>query len=388
MPRARYVIPVLGILVVLAAVVGPLAGAQQVETSVEIEASPTDYEASEATHTVEFTVGQDAASAGEQFDDVLIDYEPGAEPADVSNVDPEAIQWIGIDRGGNNTGTRVDEEATVVEVSTGHDGQALFVETAGELTLDSGDEVVVVYQGVQNPQDQGQATDSEVAVTLNPDGSADEASGPVRYEWNNATVSMPDQETSGEMVIVEEVTLSEDGFVVVQNESGEYPDEIRGGVYLDAGEHENVAVEVDPPVSSNTELYAQAYLDTNGDHNFQYDGGLVDRPFETQDGNVMAVDPAEISHTGDGSTTPTATETTPTETETSTSTEEGDEGTATDAEDTTEETDPETDDTETEDVTIREETVDGGDADADGPGFGTLAGVIALLVASMLARRR
>lgn len=392
MHSARITITVLGILVIVAAVGGPLASGQAADTDVAIEASPTDYEAAEATHTVGFTVGSDAASAGEQFDDVLIDYEPGELPADVSNVDTDAIQWIGIDRGGDNTGTRIDEEATVVEVSDQHDGQALLVETAGELTLEAGDQVIVVYQSVQNPQDQSQSTNSDVAVTLNTDGAADEATGTVRYEWNTATVSMADQEITGETVTIQEATLSENGFVVVQNESGRVPDEIRGATYLQAGEHEAVEVELDPTVSSDTELHAQVYLDTNGDHSFEYDGALVDRPFVTKDGNIMATDSAEISHTDDGSTdTPTGTETTadttPTETEASASTQtEGGGETATEADDTPAGTDAARDETETEDGGMGGETDDGADTDAGGPGFGLLAGVVAAVAALMLTR--
>lgn len=397
MDSARITIAFVGILVILAAVAGPSAGGQETDNVVAFESSPTDYEAAEATHTAGFTVETGAPSAGEQFDDVLIDYEPGELPADVSNVDADAIQWIGIDRGGDNTGTRIDEAATVVEVSDQHDGQALLVETAGELTLEAGDQVIVVYQSVQNPQDQSQSTNSDVAVTLNIDGSADEATGTVRYEWNTATVSMVDQETGGETVTVDEVTLSENGFVVVQNEQGRSADEIRGATYLEAGEHENVEVELDPAVSSDTELHAQVYLDTNGDHRFEYDGALVDRPFVTKDGNIMATDSAEVSHTDDGSTdTPTGTETTPTETEASASTQTaGDEETVTEADNSPEGTDAATDETETEDGGMGGETVDGeepdtdteADANADGPGFGVLGGIVALVAALVFARR-
>lgn len=397
MQPAGYAIITLGSLLVLASVAGPLAGAQEADADVAIEASPSDYEDAEATHTAGFTVGTDAGSTGEQLNDVLIDYEPGSLPADVSNVDADAIQWVGIDRGGDATGTGVDEEATVVEVSDQHDGQALLVETAGELTLEAGDEVVVVYQGVQNPQDQSQAADSEVVVTLNVDGSADEATGTVRYEWNAATVSMADQGTSGGTVTVDEAMLSEDGFVVVQNESGRSPDEIRGATYLEAGEHEDVEVQLDPSVSSDADLHAQVYLDTDGDHRFGYDGGLVDRPFETQDGNVMAADSAQISHTDDGSTatpadtstgTETSAESTPTVTETSASTRtDGAEETATEGDDTPEETDVATDGTDTEDAGMGEGTDDGRDTGAGGPGFGLFAGGVALVAALVLARR-
>lgn len=401
MDSARISIAFVGILVILAALAGPPAGGQEADTRVSFESSPTDYEAAEATHSAGFSVETGAPSVGEQFDDVLIDYEPGELPADVSNVDADAIQWIGIDRGGDNTGTRIDEAATVVEVSDQHDGQALLVETAGELTLEAGDQVIVVYQSVQNPQDQSQSTNSDVTVTLNIDGSADEATGTVRYEWNTATVSMADQETGGETVTVEGVTLSENGFVVVQNEQGRSSDEIRGATYLEAGEHENVEVKLDPAVSSDTELHAQVYLDTNGDHRFEYDGALVDRPFVTKDGNIMATDSAEISHTDDGSTdtptgTETAAETTPTETEASASTQTaGDEETATAADDTPEGTDAATEETETEDGGMGGETDDGeeadtdteADANADGPGFGVLGGVAALVAALVLARR-
>ena len=397
------------LLVLLSAATAVAPAAQTTETAVEVSASPTDWDEAQATHAVVFTVGSDAESAGEQFDSILVDYEPGAEPADVSNVGPESVRWVGIDRDGDDVGTRVDETATISEVDDARDGQALRIQTNGDLQLSAGDEVVAVYGGVQNPQDQGTTLESGVDVTLNDEGASDVASGGVTYEYNDANVSVSDQETGGDTVVVDAVTLSEPGFVVVLNESGRNPDAVRGATYLGAGSHQDVQVQLDPAVTDQEELHVQVHLDTDGDRRFEYAGGLVDRPFEDRDGTVMATASAQVTYANSApTTTPTETATdTPTGTATDTSTDDGTtgDGTATATDDaTTEDTatdettgdDASGDDASGDDATEDEDgfgtaDVDGtdgdGETDGDGPGFGAATAITVLLGAALVARR-
>jgi hypothetical protein len=411
----------LGILVLLSATAGVGFG-QSADAGVEVEASPTDWDEAEATHTVVFAVGSDAESAGGPVENVVVDYEPGEQPADVSNVGPDAVERIGVDRDGDDVGTRVDEEATVTEVGARQDGQTLRIETAGELQVSAGDEVVVVYQGVQNPQDQGSTVQSAVNVTLNEDGAADGAADDVRYEFNDAAVTMSDQETAGGSVTVDSADLSEGGFVVVLNESGRNPGAVRGAAYLEPGSHEDVHVDVDPGVSDEEELFAQVHLDTNGDQRFDYDGGLVDRPFENRDGAVLATDSARVTYS-EGAATPTEADganatATPTGTATSTDTpggpdetpDGGDGDTPGDGDASTGDETNGTADGETEDGSTAGdadgETENGTEGDAagdeagdaetaddettaeDGAGFGLATALVALLGGSLLRYRR
>lgn len=331
----------LAIVVVIGAMAGASAGTARtgdLGAAATVDATPSDPNEAESTHAVVVTLGPDAESTGSTFDDVVVDYAVGKPEADVSNVGAGTIERIGIDRGGDDRGTRVDVRANVTTVSGKRDGGAVRIATNGALTLQQGDEVVVVLRPVQNPQTAGSA---EVEVTVNSQSANDTATGTVTYEYNDASVAFADQSTTGETVTLSSVTLSEAGFVAVQNASGARPDEIRGhSAYLPAGTHEDVTVRLDTPVERDRELVAQAYTDANANRRFEYDvsGGEEDLPYRTRDGNLMGTDTAQVTHTtddGGGDATPTASPT-PTPTDTPTpgdgddgSDDGGDDGTAT-----------------------------------------------------------
>jgi PGF-CTERM protein len=325
----------LAVVVVLGATAGASAGTArtgELGSVATVDATPSDPNEAESTHAVVVPLGADAESPGTAFSDVVVDYAVGQPEADVSNVGAGTIERIGIDRGGDDRGTRVDVRANVTTVSGKRDGGAVRIATNGELTLQQGDEVVVVLRPVQNPQNAGSA---EVEVTVNSQGVNDTATGTVTYEYNDASVAFANQSTTGETVTVSSVTLSEAGFVAVQNASGARTDEIRGhSSYLPAGTHEDVTVRLDTPLERDRELVAQAYTDANANRRFEYDvsGGEEDFPYRTRDGNLMGTDTAQVSHTTDsggdtGTPTPTATpsdgsgdESTPTATPTPTPT--------------------------------------------------------------------
>ncbi|WP_255151580.1 DUF7282 domain-containing protein [Halorarius halobius] len=322
MTRTTLRATALSALVVLATLSGAAAvGGTTASTTVAVDATPTDPNDARATHTVVFTVGADAESAGAVFNDVLVDYTAGAPEADVSNVGAGSMGRIGIDRGGDDPGTRIDVAANVSTVSAKKDGTAVRIATKGNLTLQAGDEVVVVLTPVQNPQNAG---DAAVEVTVNSQGAADTATGTVGYEYNDAAVRFDNETTAGETVTVESVSLSEGGFVVVQNRTGETPNEVRGAsTYLPPGNHSNVVVPLSPGIDADATLYAQVYTDTNGDRRFRFDdtGGDVDDPYLTDDGNVMASDAARLTYDS------SASESTPTDrtaTDTATPTPDGD----------------------------------------------------------------
>jgi len=307
MPSTR-VAAVVAVVVVLTAVAASMPVATQQSSSVQVNASPTDPNEAESTHTVVFTPSLESAVVGSTFDDIRINYSADTPAADVSNVGAGTIERIGIDRGGDDVGTRIDVTATVTEVSAKSDGTDLLIRTNQELTIQTGDEVVVVIRPVQNPQTSGDVKTPNVDVVLNTEGTADSATDTVTYEYNDAAVNITDQSTSGGTVTVDQVNLSEDGYVAVANESGRNPSSVRGATYLEAGTHSDVEVDIEPPVADQTELWAQVHLDSNGDQRFNYtrSGGEVDEPFENRVGNVMASDGATV-FAADRTQTPTPT---------------------------------------------------------------------------------
>jgi PGF-CTERM protein len=278
-----------------------------------IDATPSDPNEAESTHAIVVPLGSAAETPGSPFRDVVVDYTVGAPTADVSNVGAGTVERIGIDRNGDDPGTRIDVNATITSVSGKKDGAAVRIATAGNHTLRQGDEVVVVLRPVQNPQNAGTA---KASVTINSQNAADVANGTVTYEYNDASIRFDNRTTTGETVTLSSVTLSEGGFVAIQNKSGANPGAIRGhSAYLSAGTHTDVTIQLDAPVETDRELVAQAYTDSNADLRFEFgaSGGEVDDPYLNRDGNVMGVDEATVEHTSDGDTsstpTPTATPT-------------------------------------------------------------------------------
>jgi len=363
-----------------------------------VDPTPSGPNEAESTHALRMTVESGDAVAGAAFEDVLVDYSLAQPTADVSNVGVNDIERIGIDRGDDDRGTRVDVTADEIgSVSGQKDGAAVRVDIGGNYTIEAGDEVIVVLQTVQNPQNAGT---SEVELTVNTQGGATSATGPVIYEQHDAAVTFPDQTSGGETVTVEDVELSEGGYVAVQNDSGVNPGEIRGtSAYLDPGTHDEVTVELDAPLSSDVDLAAQVYTDSNADRRYAFDdtGGDVDGPYRNEDDNLVGTDSAAVTYQESTSTatptpSPTATPTPtalPTETATPTPTES--DGTDTpnptdtpDATDTPDTAEP-TDAPDTPDAT---DAPDGTETPGSGgPGFGVLAGLLALLSAALLARR-
>ena len=216
-------------LVVLAGIAGATTVATQSTTpSVMVESSPTDPNA-KATHAVVFTPVE---STGETFNDIRVNYSVDEPAADVSNVNNNTIERIGIDRDGDDNGTQIDVAANVTEVSDRKNGTAVLIQTNDNLSINSSDQIVVVLRPVQNPQNNGTA---EVEATVNTQSTAPEsATDTVTYENNSAFVNFNDQ-SRNDTVRVDDVSLSEDGHVVILNESGERPDEVRGATFVKAG---------------------------------------------------------------------------------------------------------------------------------------------------------
>ena len=150
-----------GIVLVAAAVLlGAGAGTVLAATDASITADPADPETT-ATHTVTVTVGEAAAGS---LAGLSVDY--GDSGADVSDVDRADLTRVGIDRDADAMGAETDEEVgtSVTDVSAGADGATLTVSLDGSVSVSAGDEVVLVYEDVTNPE----AGEWDVAVDVTP----------------------------------------------------------------------------------------------------------------------------------------------------------------------------------------------------------------------------
>jgi len=167
------------------------------------------------------------------------------------------------------------------------------------------------------------------------------AAGASTTQATNATADVSvDDQTGGDAVTVAEATLSDGGFLVVYNGSGQI-----AGVsgYLDNGTHEDVTVQLSPALDRGQVVVAEARTD-DGDESFN---ASDDTPYTNE--NDQPVGETAYVTVEDGATG----------TETATAT-EGD--AATDA--------ATTESTET-----------------SGPGFGAVAALVAIAGAALLARR-
>lgn len=103
-----------------------------------------------------------------------------------------------------------------------------------------------------------------------------------------ASIEFEDQTGDGDVVVIDEVSLSDGGFVVV-TDGGDEP--IAVSEYLGSGTHDNVTVERDPDVEEELvgQLTATVHQDTTGDETYAYEetDGEEDRPY-LEDGFPVA----------------------------------------------------------------------------------------------------
>jgi PGF-CTERM protein len=213
--------------------------------------------------------------------------------------------------------------------------------------------------------DETQNVGTSFEVEANALDASDTATGEIEGQPMVNDLTFNDQQSSGESVIVQNANFSAGGFVAIHlSDDGAPGDVVGASGYLDANTDNRVAIVLDEPISENQELIAMAHEDTNG--NEAYDFPDADGPY-TDDAGDAVVDAAQISGlSAEATPTPTEQEPTPTPTE--------QEPTPTETEPEPTETEPEPTETET--------------SGEDGPGFGIVVSVLALLAAALLAARR
>ena len=121
----------------------------------------------------------------------------------------------------------------------------------------------------------------------------------------SAAVSMSDQRTDGNSVVVDRVELSQPGFVTIHDASvtdGAVFDSVVGvSERLSAGVHEDVRISLDESVGNET-LVPMPHRDTDGDgaYTFVESEGSADGPFTTADGSAV-VDTAAVTNASEAS---------------------------------------------------------------------------------------
>ncbi|SFR61978.1 PGF-CTERM protein [Halogeometricum rufum] len=128
---------------------------------------------------------------------------------------------------------------------------------------------------------------------------------------SDASVSFAAQTSGGSTVVVENVTLSEGGFVTIHDASvaeGNVLGSVVGSsAYLDAGTHENVTVHLDEPLRESGAFVAMPHFDTDGDrvYDFVADNGETDGPYTANGSAVVSQANVTVSATVSMSDQPT-----------------------------------------------------------------------------------
>lgn len=187
----------------------------------------------------------------------------------------------------------------------------------------------------------------------------------------NATVTFSDQESDGETVVVDEVTMASGGFAVIHDSSLLVEQDPIGSVigvseYLEAGTHENVEVTLDESIEEGTTLIAMPHMDTDGDESYGFvsSEGAADGPYVADGGAVVAA--ADVSVAADDM--------------------DDDETTTMEDDETTTMMDDEETTMDDEETTMMDDQ--SADGEGGSPGFGVAVAVLALLGAALLARRK
>ncbi|GGL68023.1 DUF7282 domain-containing protein [Halocalculus aciditolerans] len=227
-----------------------------------------------ANSTHETHLGVDAGSSsvsGSSWTGYRVNYDT----ADVSDVDQSDLLVVGIDAGNDDAGRAVDTNAMtdVADVSAKNNGHSLVVTLGGQYDVENGDELVVVYEDVQNPSS---AQTEPVNLVANPQSSDYDRTDNVTYH-PPASVALDDQTVNGSQELtVASAYLPEGGSVTVQNASGT---QVASTGSLDPGSYENLTVTL--PADAEPGTYTAVARQPDGDAYATNDGSTV-----TDDGSV------------------------------------------------------------------------------------------------------
>lgn len=154
----------MAVLLAVAVVGAGAVGVAVAASDGSIEANPSTASAT-ATHSITAAVGNTSTGS---WNGLQVDYSDS--DADVSDVGVEDVVKIGVDRGDDEIGTKIDVNASsdLSDVKISNDGETLTVKLGGSVQLSPGDEVVLVVEDVHNPSEAGEYT---IPMDVNPQSS-------------------------------------------------------------------------------------------------------------------------------------------------------------------------------------------------------------------------
>jgi len=198
------------------------------------------------------------ATGYEDVPDADVDFELDA--AQIHNTEPDVIALLTPGKETVVASTNINTTTTTTE--------------KGETTETTTEEEKETTTATEEAEEETTTTEEEAG------GGDDGSNG---EEKPTASVTFQDQDSEGTSVVVQQTTLSDGGFLVIHDASGAV---LGHSAYLDAGDHSNVAIDLDSPISSDQTLIAMAHID-DGDQTYEFPG--ADGPY-TADGAPVTDD--------------------------------------------------------------------------------------------------
>lgn len=130
-------------------------------------------------------------------------------------------------------------------------------------------------------------------------GTNDTTTGGASTQGGSPSVTFNDQQSSGQSVLIQSVTVPQPGFVVIYDStrSANETNQIIGSFHLlGTGTFQNIPVPLDIPINQSKSLTAVVHADTNGNGQFDYvsSNGTQDTPVTLQ-GERRVVDIAQVT---------------------------------------------------------------------------------------------
>jgi PGF-CTERM protein len=143
---------------------------------------------------------------------------------------------------------------------------------------------------------QGQQSPTGTPGTETGDSSTTVGAG---NQSGTPSVTFNDQQTSGQSVLIQSVTVPQPGFIVIydSSRSGNETNQIIGSFHLlGSGTFQDIPVSLDTPMNQSASLTAVIHRDTNSNGRFDYvsSNGTQDRPLTPQ-GDRRIVDIAQVT---------------------------------------------------------------------------------------------
>ncbi len=208
----------------------------------------------------------------------------------ISSVSLSQPGWVVIHRDNGAGGPVVPEIISVPKYISAESSTDVSIELKDGETIQDGETLWVMLHtddGDQTYEFDGGDVDAPI---VDANGNVVVKSFVVSID-DQPMLNVEDQALVNNTITVGDITLAEDGWVVVHADNGDgpqVPDIISQPVYLPAGNYSSVEVPFkdDANVMANDQVWVMLHTDTDGEAVYEFDGGEMDPPI-TVDGEIL-----------------------------------------------------------------------------------------------------